>query len=169
MALMTHTSRAMRQMWSTCRMFSSSASSSSSAVAAAAFSAPAVLPDLPYDVGALEPAVSAAIMELHHGKHHRAYVTNLNAAVEKEMDLRAKGDTVGVISMQQAIKFNGGGHVNHAIFWTNLCPTKDFAPPSGNVASMIDARYGSLEAFKTEFNAKAAGVQGSGWGVRRKR
>ena len=145
------------------RAFSSSASSSS-ACAAAAFSAPAELPDLPYDAGALEPAVSAAIMELHHGKHHRAYVTNLNAAIEKEMDLRAKGDTVGVIAMQQAIKFNGGGHVNHSIFWTNLCPAREFAPPSGSVASMIDARFGSLEAFQAEFNAKAAGVQGSGWG-----
>ena len=132
-------------------------------VGASAYTAPAVLPDLPYAPGALEPAVSATVMELHHGKHHGAYVKNLNVALEKEDDLRAKGDLAGAIAMQQAIKFNGGGHVNHSIFWTNLCPVKDFTPPSGGLAAAIDARYGSLEALQKEFTACAVGVQGSGW------
>ena len=86
--------------------------------------APAVLPSLPYDVSALEPAVSARIMELHHGKHHAAYVTNYNIAMEKMLDSEAKQDIVGMIGLQQAVKFNGGGHINHSIFWTNLCPVK---------------------------------------------
>ena len=133
-------------------------------VGASAYTAPAVLPDLPYSPGALEPAISATIMELHHGKHHQTYVNNLNVALEKEDGLRAKGDLAGAIAMQQAIKFNGGGHVNHSIFWTNLCPVKDFTPPSGALAAAIDARFGSLEAMQKEFNATAAGVQGSGWG-----
>merc|ERR1719352_1062519 len=80
------------------------------------------LPDLPYDYAALEPAVSGEIMTIHHAKHHQTYVTNLNAAYEKLLDAQAKGDVDAVIALQGAIKFNGGGHVNHSIFWQNLCP-----------------------------------------------
>merc|ERR1719443_1368596 len=80
-------------------------------------SASFALPDLPYDYGALEPAVSGEIMTIHHTKHHQTYVTNLNAAYEKMLDAQAKGDIDAVIALQGAIKFNGGGHVNHSIFW----------------------------------------------------
>merc|ERR1711920_1018224 len=126
--------------------------------------APAKLPDLPYDVSSLEPAVSAQIMTLHHSKHHQTYVNGLNASLEKLADAEAKGDTSAMIALQPAIKFNGGGHVNHSIFWTNLCPQKEFVLPEGDIASLIDAEFGSLEAFQSAFSARAAGVQGSGWG-----
>ena len=93
----------------------------------------ATLPALPYDFGALEPAISGQIMEIHHSKHHAAYVTNFNAAEEKLNEAQAKGDIAAAIALQGAIKFNGGGHVNHSIFWTNLAPTKlgGGEPPTG--------------------------------------
>eukprot|EP00911_Craspedida_sp_UC1_P001474 UC1_evm1s1113 len=127
------------------------------------------LPDLSYDYGALEPAVSAQIMELHHSKHHNTYVTNLNVAEEKYAEAVATGDVSGAIGLQGAIKFNGGGHINHTIFWTNLCPPGETAPvPDANkhadLVKLIEARYGSIEAFKTAFAAQTAAVQGSGWG-----
>ena len=95
-------------------------------------------------------------------------MTNLNVALEKEETARSKGDMNTVLSLQQAIKFNGGGHVNHSIFWKNLCPVKEFVPLSeldGELKEMLQSRFGSEEAFVKEFNAKAAGVQGSGWAV----
>ena len=124
---------------------------------------PASLPDLPYDYSALEPAISADIMKLHHSKHHQTYVTNFNATMEKVLDAQAKGDTAEAIALQGAVKFNGGGHVNHSIFWQNLCPVKDFTPPEGALLSAINDEFGSLDAFQTKFAATAAGVQGSGW------
>lgn len=78
------------------------------------------LPDLPYDYGALEPVLPARIMELHHSKHHATYVNNLNATLEKRNEAINKGDIAAVVGFDAAIKFNGGGHVNHSIFWTNL-------------------------------------------------
>lgn len=78
------------------------------------------LPDLPYDYAALEPILPARIMELHHSKHHATYVNNLNATLQKRQDALEKGDIAAVIGFDGAIKFNGGGHVNHSIFWTNL-------------------------------------------------
>ena len=94
----------------------------------------ATLPALPYDFGALEPVVSGHIMELHHGKHHAAYVTNYNVAEEKLHDALAKNDIAASIALQGALKFNGGGHVNHSIFWTNLAPIKQGGGelPAGN-------------------------------------
>ena len=80
---------------------------------------PAVLPDLPYDYSALEPAVSAETMELHHSKHHNTYVTNLNATVEKIDSAMIAGDVSATIALQGALKFNGGGHINHCLFWEN--------------------------------------------------
>ncbi|CAN0494258.1 unnamed protein product, partial [Ectocarpus sp. 12 AP-2014] len=84
---------------------------------AAAARAPAVLPDLTYDYGELEPAISGEIMKIHHTKHHQAYINNLNAAMEKLADAEAKGDVTAILQLQAAIKFNGGGHLNHSIFW----------------------------------------------------
>lgn len=79
----------------------------------------ATLPDLPYDYNALEPAISAEIMEIHHTKHHNAYVTNLNATVEKMDAAMAAGNVSAIIALQGALKFNGGGHINHTLFWEN--------------------------------------------------
>nr|QBY35578.1 manganese superoxide dismutase 2 [Dunaliella salina] len=124
----------------------------------------AKLPDLPYDYGALQPAISGQIMELHHKKHHQAYINNYNAAMEQYKEAESRNDIAKSIQLQSAIKFNGGGHVNHDIFWKNLCPPKDYEPPSGELKQLIEARWKSLDNFTAAFNAAAAGVQGSGWG-----
>merc|ERR1712117_905458 len=79
------------------------------------------LPDLPYDYSALEPVISAEIMQLHHSKHHQTYVNNLNAAEEKLAEASAKNDVSAIIGLQGALKFNGGGHINHSIFWKSHC------------------------------------------------
>jgi Fe-Mn family superoxide dismutase len=123
------------------------------------------LPALPYDFDALEPAISADIMRTHWDKHHRAYVNNLNLALEKYEAAEAHNDLEEMIALQQAIKFNGGGHINHSIFWTNLAPVSKGGGqlPKGELSDAIDAKYGSLEKFIQKFNAAAAGVQGSGW------
>ncbi|KAG6384543.1 hypothetical protein SASPL_155639 [Salvia splendens] len=86
------------------------------------------LPDLPYDYGELEPAISAEIMQLHHQKHHQTYITNYNKALEQLDAAAAKGDASTVVKLQSAIKFNGGGHVNHSIFWKNLAPIRVSTP-----------------------------------------
>lgn len=123
------------------------------------------LPDLPYDYNALEPVISAEIMELHHSKHHKGYVTNLNASLEKYHEAESKNDVEAMLALQQAIKFNGGGHINHSIFWKILTPVKDAqGKPSGKLAEDIDKEFGSFEAFVEQFNAKTAAIQGSGWG-----
>ena len=96
----------------------------------------AKLPDLSYDYGALEPVISGEIMQLHHSKHHNTYVTNFNAAMEKYAEAEQKGDIAGMIALQGAIKFNGGGHVNHSIFWKNLAPPGECAPPEGELLSL---------------------------------
>lgn len=124
------------------------------------------LPDLPYDYGDLEPVISAEIMTLHHSKHHNAYVNNLNASLDKYADAEAQGDIASMIALQGAIKFNGGGHVNHSIFWTNLAPQSKGGgePPSGALADAINAQWGDLATFTSTFNGKAGPIQGSGWG-----
>lgn len=125
------------------------------------------LPDLPYDVAALEPVISSEIMQIHHSKHHNTYVTNLNAALEKYADAEAKGDVAAMIALQGAIKFNGGGHVNHSIFWTNLAPKScdggdiSVAP---TLKAAIEAQWGTVDAFQGTFNTTTAAIQGSGWG-----
>ncbi len=119
------------------------------------------LPKLPYDYDALEPVISKEIMELHHQKHHNAYVTNLNKALEsyKTADLDQQ------IALQGVIRFNGGGHINHSIFWTNLAPKNQGGgePPRGELAEQIKQRWGSLENFIEIFNGQAGPLQGSGW------
>lgn len=127
---------------------------------------PYKLPDLPYDFNALEPVISAEIMQLHYSKHHNAYVTNLNAALEKYHEAETKGDVATMIALQQAIRFNGGGHVNHSIFWTNLAPASQGGGgnPSGELAQAIQKQFGSLDSFIEKFSAKTVAIQGSGWG-----
>eukprot|EP00163_Fabomonas_tropica_P032485 TRINITY_DN817_c0_g2_i2.p1 TRINITY_DN817_c0_g2~~TRINITY_DN817_c0_g2_i2.p1 ORF type:complete len:165 (+),score=41.77 TRINITY_DN817_c0_g2_i2:88-582(+) len=107
------------------------------------------LPDLPYEYGALEPHISGAIMELHHSKHHNTYVTNLNAALEQADAFKADGNADGLVGLQGAIKFNGGGHVNHSLFWNNLAPTSEGGgvPPEGPLAQAIDAQVCSLTLY----------------------
>jgi Fe-Mn family superoxide dismutase len=124
------------------------------------------LPELPYDFGALEPVISGEIMELHYTKHHRAYVNNLNAALEKMKDAESNYDLATAIALQQAIRFNGGGHINHSIFWTNLAPEGQGGggEPSGDLAVAINKEFGSFEKFVEEFTKKTATIQGSGWG-----
>src|ERR1700761_512990 len=114
------------------------------------------LPELPYDFSALEPVISAKIMQLHYSKHHNAYVTNLNAALEQLAEAEQKQDLAKQIALQQAIKFNGGGHINHSIFWTNLSPiNKDGGkPPEGALAAAINQEWGSLDKFKEHFGTK---------------
>jgi Fe-Mn family superoxide dismutase len=124
------------------------------------------LPDMPYDFSALEPVISGQIMELHYTKHHNAYVTNLNTALEKYKEAEGKQDVAAMIGLQAAIKFNGGGHVNHSIFWTNLAPTSKGGgePPSGELAEALKQEFGSLETFIEKFSAQTVAIQGSGWG-----
>lgn len=127
---------------------------------------PYKLPELPYDFSELEPVISAEIMQLHYSKHHNAYVTNLNAALEKYHEAEAKGDLATMIALQQSIKFNGGGHVNHSIFWTNLAPTGKGGgeAPSGELAQAIQKEFGSVDALIEKMSTLSVGVQGSGWG-----
>ncbi|KAF7638414.1 Superoxide dismutase [Meloidogyne graminicola] len=120
------------------------------------------LPDLPYDYNALEPVISAEIMKIHHQKHHATYVNNLNMTEEKIQEALSKGDIRTAIQLQSALKFNGGGHINHCIFWTNLC--KDGGEPSGQLLESINRDFGSLQGLQDRLNAIAIAVQGSGWG-----
>lgn len=120
------------------------------------------LPELKFDYKALEPIISAEIMEVHHSKHHQAYITNFNAAEVQLQEALAKNDTSKIISLQNALRFNGGGHINHSIFWDNLTPAK--TELSGELKTAIDTSFGSLENFKKEFTAATVAVQGSGWG-----
>eukprot|EP01006_Ploeotia_vitrea_P023927 TRINITY_DN5660_c0_g1_i1.p1 TRINITY_DN5660_c0_g1~~TRINITY_DN5660_c0_g1_i1.p1 ORF type:complete len:253 (+),score=129.11 TRINITY_DN5660_c0_g1_i1:55-759(+) len=133
-----------------------------SAAAASAANKAHSLPDLAYDYSALAPVVSGKIMELHHSKHHQTYVNNLNIALEQYAEAEAKNDVAAMINLQPAIRFNGGGHVNHSIFWTNLCPGGSEVP--SDLLAEIDATFGSLDKFRSTFNARSAAVQGSGWG-----
>jgi superoxide dismutase, Fe-Mn family len=124
------------------------------------------LPELPYDFNALEPVISAEIMQLHYSKHHQAYVDNLNIALEKYHEAESKNDITAMITLQSAIKFNGGGHINHSIFWTNLGPVSQGAGqgPKKELAQAINRDFGSFETFKEKFSAATISIQGSGWG-----
>lgn len=123
------------------------------------------LPDLPYSYEALEPVLTRKIMFLHHAKHHAAYVANLNAALSSFSTAKASNDVTGMTNALQAIKFNAGGHINHSIFWKNLCPPKD-APgrPEGSVGEGIKKDFGGFDEFKKLFMKESAAIQGSGWG-----
>ena len=163
-------------------VISAGTSASPRALATVSSGASFKLPDMPYDYGALEPHLSGEIMKIHHTKHHQAYVTNLNVSLEKYQKAEAAGNVAEMISlqvctsmqkpllshsnnmpinMQGAIRFNGGGHVNHSIFWQNLAPAGrgGGGEPTGALKSAIDARFGSFAALKTQMNAAGAGVQ----------
>ncbi|XP_010525403.1 PREDICTED: superoxide dismutase [Mn] 2, mitochondrial [Tarenaya hassleriana] len=125
----------------------------------------AVLPELPYPYNALEPAISEEIMRLHHSKHHQTYVNEYNKALEKLRCAMEEGDHSSVVKLHGLIKFNGGGHINHAIFWKNLAPVREGGgqPPTDPLSSSIDTHFGSLEALMQKMNAEGIALQGSGW------
>jgi len=120
------------------------------------------LPDLPYDYNALEPVISAEIMQLHHQKHHMAYVNNLNIAEDKLHAAITANDITAQVALEPMLRFNGGGHINHTIFWQNLSP-KGGGEPEGDLLNEIKESFQSFDKFKTQMSAAAAGVQGSGW------
>ncbi|KAJ1877272.1 Superoxide dismutase [Mn], mitochondrial [Coemansia sp. RSA 1722] len=124
------------------------------------------VPDLDYDYDALEPVISAKIMQLHHSKHHATYVANLNVAEEKLQEALAKNDVAAQVAVQPAINFNGGGHVNHTIFWKNLIGEKQGGGQlhEGVLKNAIEDKFGSLEQLSQVVNGKTAGIFGSGWG-----
>jgi len=127
------------------------------------------LPPLPYAFDALEPHIDAKTMEIHHGKHHQAYVTNLNAALEKHPELQSKTaeelvSAIGSIpeDIRGAVRNNGGGHVNHTMFWQIMAP-KAGGPPTGAIADAITSTFGGFDAFKEAMNKGGATRFGSGW------
>ncbi|MFE7407663.1 superoxide dismutase [Isoptericola sp. NPDC057559] len=122
------------------------------------------LPDLPYDYSALEPHISGKIMELHHDKHHAAYVAGANTALDKLAEARESGDNAAVNLHEKNLAFNLGGHTNHTVFWHNLSP-EGGGEPEGELAEAIKDAFGTFAAFHAQFAAVATGIQGSGWAV----
>ena len=122
------------------------------------------LPDLPYDYSALEPHYSARILELHHDKHHAAYVKGLNDTMDQLAEARDKGDFSSIVGLEKSHAFNLSGHVLHSIFWTNLS-AEGGNKPDGDLAAAIDEYFGNFDAFKAQLTSATTTVQGSGWGV----
>ena len=121
------------------------------------------LPSLPYSFNALEPHIDARTMEIHHGKHHNAYVTNLNNAIAgTDLENKSLEELMKVAGSNVAVRNNGGGHWNHSLFWEILSPTGGGAP-TGDLAGAINAKFGNFDAFKEVFNKTAATRFGSGW------
>ncbi|MEY4556274.1 MAG: hypothetical protein RL093_1393 [Pseudomonadota bacterium] len=124
------------------------------------------LPPLPYAHDALEPAIDRETMKFHHGKHHQAYVDNLNKAVDADPALRGKSMEEMFATMSalpKAVRNNAGGHWNHSLFWKLMAPSSKAGRPSPELAAAIDRDLGGMEAFKAAFNAAGAGQFGSGW------
>ncbi|MEU7856963.1 superoxide dismutase [Nonomuraea sp. NPDC049141] len=122
------------------------------------------LPDMPYDYAALEPAITGEILELHHAKHHAAYVKGANDTLEKLSDARDKGEFGGLVGLEKTFAFNLSGHVLHTIFWQNLSPDGGDRP-DGALGEAINEHFGSFDAFAKQLTTATATVQGSGWGV----
>jgi superoxide dismutase, Fe-Mn family len=125
------------------------------------------LPDLPYDHDALEPAIDAQTMQIHHGKHHQGYVNGLNKALDELEKIRSGDGDAGLIKhWSRELSFHGSGHVNHALFWQTMAPTGNGGggEPSGPIARLINRDFGGFDGFKTHFTAASNAVEGSGWG-----
>ncbi|GAA2660559.1 superoxide dismutase [Streptomyces aculeolatus] len=122
------------------------------------------LPDLPYDYAALEPAITGQILELHHAKHHAAYVKGANDTLEQLAEARDKEQFGNLVGLEKTYAFNLSGHVLHTIFWENLSPDGGDRP-DGALRDAIDEHLGGFEAFRKQLSAATASVQGSGWGV----
>src|SRR6187549_1256962 len=127
------------------------------------------LPPLPYPSDALEPHIDKQTMEIHHGKHHNAYVTNLNAALDKHPELQSKslddllkGINTVPEAVRAAVRNNGGGHWNHSMFWQIMGPSKG-GEPTGKLADAITSAFGDFAKFKEQFTAAGVGRFGSGW------
>ncbi|KAG0726101.1 Superoxide dismutase [Mn], mitochondrial [Chionoecetes opilio] len=121
------------------------------------------LPPLQYDYSGLEPHICATIMQIHHTKHHQGYINNLKAATEKLVEAEKANDICAINSLLPAIKFNGGGHLNHTIFWTNMAPSAG-GEPTGAISEAIKKDFGSFQSFKEKFSGSSVAVKGSGWG-----
>jgi Fe-Mn family superoxide dismutase len=121
-----------------------------------------VLPDLPYDYSALEPHISGTIMELHHDKHHAAYVKGANDALEQLAQAREKQDFTRLAALERMLAFHLSGHVLHSIFWQNLMP-KGGGRPKDDLAAAIQDGFGGFEKFQRQMNEAAASIMGSGW------
>jgi Fe-Mn family superoxide dismutase len=134
-------------------------------------SMPFTLPALPYAPDFLEPVIDKMTMEIHHGKHHNAYVTNLNKALESAPDLAGKSieellaNNCAIVpeAIRTAVRNNGGGHINHSMFWTIMTKPGGQAAPSGALAGAINSAFGSVDTFKEKFAAAGVGRFGSGW------
>ena len=122
------------------------------------------LPELQYDYGALEPHISAKIMQLHHDKHHAAYVTGANKALEGLEEARSKNDFAKIVLLEKQLAFNLSGHVLHSIFWQNLKP-QGGGEPTGDLGAQITKDFGSFAGFKAQLTNATATVMGSGWGA----
>ncbi|MDR7128541.1 Fe-Mn family superoxide dismutase [Algoriphagus sp. 4150] len=121
------------------------------------------LPSLPYATTALEPHIDAKTMEIHHGKHHNGYVTNLNNAIAgTDLESKSLGELLQLAGSNTAVRNNGGGHYNHSLFWKIMSPNGGGAP-TGDLANAINDKFGSFEAFKEVFDKAAATRFGSGW------
>lgn len=125
---------------------------------------PYVLPDLRYDPGALEPHLDARIVEIHHGKHHAAYVAAANTALERLAEARANDRWDAIVGLEKSLAFNLGGHILHSIYWSNLSPDGG-GEPVGALADAIVSDFGSFAAFRAQFTQATVTVQGSGWGL----
>ncbi|WP_214325812.1 superoxide dismutase [Nonomuraea sediminis] len=122
------------------------------------------LPDMPYDYAALEPAITGEILELHHAKHHAAYVKGANDTLERLAEARDKGEFGNLVGLEKTFAFNLSGHVLHSIFWENLSPDGGDRP-DGALGDAVLEHFGTFEAFQKQLTAATTGVQGSGWGV----
>jgi Fe-Mn family superoxide dismutase len=122
------------------------------------------LPDLPYDYAALEPHINGQILELHHDKHHAAYVKGANDTLDQLEEARDAGRFAALVGLQKTLAFNISGHLLHTVYWENMSPDGG-GRPEGDLADAIAADFGSFEAFHAQLTAATTGVQGSGWGV----
>ena len=120
------------------------------------------LPELAYDYGALEPHLSARILELHHDKHHKAYVDGANKVLERLQEVRASGDYGSINQLEKNLAFHLSGHILHSLFWKNLTPASQ-EKPDGELAAAIDEHLGSFDQFRGQMVEAANNVQGSGW------
>jgi Fe-Mn family superoxide dismutase len=122
------------------------------------------LPELDYDYSALAPHIAPEIMELHHSKHHAAYVAGANTALDKLAEARETGNFAAVNKLEKDLAFHLGGHINHSVFWKNMSP-EGGGRPEGEVAAAIEEFFGSFDGFQAQFNEVANGIQGSGWSM----
>jgi superoxide dismutase, Fe-Mn family len=125
---------------------------------------PYELPSLGYDYAALEPHYSARVLELHHDKHHKAYVDGVNATLDKLVTARESDDLSALVGLEKTLAFNLSGHVLHTLFWKNLSPDGGDRP-GGELAAAIDENFSSFDAFKKQLTQATSTVQGSGWGA----